>query len=70
MIYMVKGGSENKNMITNWPQSITAKVIHKNYRQCKACLDAQSRKLPVLHLSNPITTPGKSTRTTRPGELG
>ena len=71
LLYLAKDGCGERKMVTNWPTTISMEVINKNYSQCKACIEAQSRKPPFRHTPHgKVDPPEKSIRTQYPGQLG
>ena len=64
-------GCGKRKMVTDWPTTILMEVINKNYSQCKACMEARSRKAPFRRtLHGKVDPPEKSIRTQYPGQLG
>ena len=64
LLYLVKDGCGERKMVTNWPTTISMEVMNKNYPQCKACIEAQSRKAPFRRPPHgKVDSPEKSIRT-------
>ena len=71
LLYLAKDGCGEGKMVSNWPTTITTEVINRNYPQCKACMEAQSKKAPFHRITtDKVDFHVKPRRTQYSGQMG
>ena len=74
LVALAKDAAEeksNSSMVVGWPSVVTPDVINTHYPSCKACMQANQKKLPFFHVRSNEPSKSKPTSTVvKVGQLG